>query len=293
MKPILFPLFTPAVINIDEEIIEKGNLTLHQFPDDETYIQIHSIVKDRQVILMASLDHPNEKLLSLLLIRDTLKDLGAKEIGLIAPYLAYMRQDKRFKPGEGITAKYFADLISRHFNWLITIDPHLHRIKQLTEVYSIPTTVLHVIEPIAQWIKKTIENPLIIGPDDESRQWVASVAEYLNAPYVVAKKNRKGASKVEITIPCLNSYCNYTPVILDDIISTANTMIQTIRLLKKENLRNPVCIGIHAIFAGSSYETLLGSGAQQVVTCNTIKHASNSIALDKLVTEALKEKVMS
>lgn len=289
MKPILFSLFNPAITIIDENLIEIGDLTLQQFPDDETYIQIHSKVKDRQVILIASLDHPNLKLLPLLLISNTLKDLGAKEVGLIAPYLPYMRQDKRFKPGEGVTAKYFATVLSQYFDWLISIDPHLHRIKQLTDIYSIPVTVLHVIEPIAEWIRNSIESPLIIGPDDESRQWVSRIANYLNAPYLIANKKRKGPCDVEVTLHNLNIYHHYTPVILDDIISTANTMIKTIQILKAENMKNPICIGIHALFSGDSYAELLKNGAKKVVTCNTIRHISNTIDLNSLIIEALKQ----
>ncbi len=158
-----------------------GDLTLHLFPDDETYIKINSNVKDQKVILFASLDYPNQKLLPLVFTAQTIKELGAKEVGLLTPYLAYMRQDKQFNPGEGITSKYFAALLSEYFDYLVTVDPHLHRRKSLDEIYKIPTTVLHATTAIANWIKKHIKNPLIIGPDKESEQWVSDIAQKANS----------------------------------------------------------------------------------------------------------------
>ncbi len=291
MKPILFSLFDnmSLVKKIPQGCFEIGNLILRQFPDEETYIKINSAVKDRKVILMVSLDRPNAKLLPLLLVCETVKDLGATEVGLLAPYLAYMRQDKRFNPGEGITAKYFATLLSQYFDWMITIDPHLHRIKKLDEVYTIPSFVLHAVDPISSWIKNEIENPIIIGPDKESEQWISSIAKNINAPYIVAEKIRKGDREVEIVIPDLEKYRDKTFVLVDDIIATAKTMMETIQHLKKQAMKPPVCIGIHGIFSGNSYEELIKSGVRTIVTCDTVKHVSNAITVGPLLGDQLKK----
>lgn len=285
MKPILFSLFDHPVLTHDD--YEIGDFTLHQFPDDETYIKVNTVVKDRKVVLITSLDHPNTKLLPLLLVCETLRDLGAEEVGLVVPYLAYMRQDKRFNVGEGITAKYFASLLSQYFDWLITVDPHLHRIKNLGEIYTIPTTVLHATDAISRWIKKEIENPLIIGPDGESEQWIASIAKDVGAPYVISEKIRRGDRDVESTTPDLEKYPENTPVLVDDIISTAKTMLQTIQHLKTMQMKPAVCIGIHAIFSGDAYAELLHSGVDRVITCNTIHHPSNAIDLGAMLMDAL------
>lgn len=109
-------------------------------------------------------------------------------MGLIAPYLAYMRQDTRFHPGEGITAHYFAQIISQHFDWLITVTPHLHRVHALNELYRIPTKVIAAGTAISSWISQQIEKPVIIGPDQESTPWIQQIAMDLQAPYVIAKR---------------------------------------------------------------------------------------------------------
>ena len=137
--PVLFPLFGhhDLATTIQEKChYEMGEITRHEFPDEETVIKIDSNVNNRTVIFIASLERPNAKILPLLFAAKTARSLGASKIILIAPYLAYMRQDKVFEPGQGITSTYFAELISNYFDGLITIDPHLHRWHALSETYD-------------------------------------------------------------------------------------------------------------------------------------------------------------
>lgn len=266
---------------------EIGKIVIRQFPDEETYIKIESDVIGKQVIIVCTLNHPDKKLLPLYFLSKTAKELGAKQILLIAPYLSYMRQDKRFHPGEGITSSYFANLISSFADSLITIDPHLHRRSSLSEIYSIPTTVLHASEIISIWIRNQIEKPLLVGPDSESEQWVSEVAISANAPFIILEKKRRGDEDVEVSVPYVEKYKNHTPVLVDDIISTAQTMMATISHLNKVGMKKPVCIGVHGIFANNAYFELLRTGAEKVVTCNTVLHESNIIKIDQLITSTL------
>lgn len=265
-----------------------GNLTVRQFPDQETYIKIESDVKNKHVIMVCTLNQPDTKLLPLYFLSQTAKELGAKSTAIVAPYLAYMRQDKRFQAGEGITSTYFAKLISSFADFLITIDPHLHRRSTLSEIYTIPTKVLHAANLISDWIKNNIEQPLLVGPDSESAQWVSEVAHNANAPFIVLEKIRKGDEEVAVSVPDVEKYKNHTPVLVDDIISTAQTMIATIGHLKNAGMQTPVCIGVHGIFANNAYTNLLNTGAT-VITCNTIIHESNKINVDKLITDAIQQ----
>src|SRR3990167_11154200 len=165
-----------------------GKIEIHQFPDEEISVRIQTPVENKHVIFVASTHHPNEKMAPLFFSAETARELGAESIGLITPYLAYMRQDKQFHPGEGVSSKYFGKLISAYFDWLLTIDPHLHRWHSLNDVFTIPCILLHATKPIAQWIKQHITNPVLIGPDKESTQWVSMIANDLAAPYSVVEK---------------------------------------------------------------------------------------------------------
>jgi ribose-phosphate pyrophosphokinase len=265
---------------------ELGSLTFKHFPEQESYIKLNSSVKNKEVILICGLENADQKIMALMFFSKTTKDLGATKIKLIAPYLGYMRMDKRFNDGEAITSNIFAEFLSAQVDELITIDPHLHRHKTLEEIYSIPCKTLHAFDPIAAWIADNVKNPILIGPDSESEQWVSKIAQKSDAPFVVLEKIRHGDKEVEVSFPQIEKYLNHTPILIDDIIATARTMIETVTHLKKLKTNPPICIGVHAIFAGDAFLELQKSGAGKIVTCNTIKHSSNLIDVDYLMIEA-------
>ncbi|TAL65210.1 MAG: ribose-phosphate diphosphokinase [Legionella sp.] len=261
--------------------IEEGELIIERFPDGESYVRINSPVKNKVVILFCTLNDPDKKIMSLMFTAQTLKELGAKKIILISPYLPYMRQDKRFKAGEAITAQLFAKFLSNWVDYLITIDPHLHRIHHLSTIYSIPVLTLHASKEIAHWIKENIKSPFLIGPDSESKQWVSEIAEQLNAPYIVCSKNRLSAHEVKIDIPSFSS-TNETLILLDDIISTGSSMAAILKQLSSKG-HNAICLAIHPIFNKKTKDKLLASGAESIVTCNTISDSTNKISMLDLI----------
>lgn len=197
-----------------------------------------------------------------------------------------MRQDKRFKVGEGVTSHYFARLLSQHLDWLLTVDPHLHRISDLQQIYSIPARSLTAVEPMAAWISANVKQPLVIGPDSESEQWAANVAQLAGCPWEVLQKTRSGDRSVSVSLPHVADYRDHTPVLVDDIISTGRTMIQTAAHLQAAGLCAPVCIAVHGIFAEGALADMQQHGLQ-VVTCNSIADPSNRIDLAPLIASAL------
>jgi len=265
-----------------------GQLELHAFPDGETYLRFLTDPSARAVALICTLDRPNERILPLLLAAATARELGATKVGLVAPYLAYMRQDRRFKPGEAVTSREFARLLSNGFDWLVTVDPHLHRYNSLEEIYGIPTRSAHAAPLISRWIKTNVERPLIIGPDRESEQWVSAVAKEAGEPCTVLDKVRRGDREVEISAQDLRDLNGRTPVLVDDIISSGRTMIEAVHLLTGRRAANPVCVAVHGVFADGS-DALLAKAGVRVVTSNTIQHATNGIDVGEILADAISE----
>jgi ribose-phosphate pyrophosphokinase len=286
MKPLFFAFPGNELLTsklIEREKGELGEFELRNFPDGETYIRIHSEVLSKRIILVCSLNQPDAKLLRLFLFVKTLKSLGAGEVILITPYLAYMRQDKLFHPGESLSSHYIAEFLSGFIDQLITVDPHLHRITNLSEVYTIKTKVVNTAALIANWINVNVKNAVLIGPDSESEQWVKEVANQSGSAFTILEKNRSGDKDVKVSVPHIEKYRDYTPVLVDDIVSTGRTMIETITQLKKLKMKPAVCIVIHPVFAGTAYQDLLDSGAETIVSCNTIEHASNHIDISQVL----------
>lgn len=266
---------------------ERGEATIRSFPDGETYVRVEHEIDGRATCIVGTLDHPDGKVLPLLFLAETLRDLGATQVGLVAPYLAYMRQDKRFQPGEGITSRYFARMLSCHIDWLTTVDPHLHRYDSLNEIYDVPTRVAHAAPAIADWIAGELDAPLLVGPDSESEQWVSDIAHRADAPYIVLHKKRRGDRDVRIEVPSVDDWLDHTPVLVDDIISTANTMAESARQLQHHGLPAPLCIGVHAILTDDAADTLDQAGVSRTITCDTIPHPTNGISVVEHIAEQL------
>jgi ribose-phosphate pyrophosphokinase len=253
---------------------------MRRFPDGETYLRVDSDVKGRQVSILGTLREPDAKILPLLFMADTLRDLGASRVGLVAPYLAYMRQDRRFRAGEALTSTSFARLVSARFDWLITVDPHLHRRHSLGEIYTIPTDVVHAAPLLAEWIRANVPAPVVVGPDAESEQWVSAVADAVPCPHIVLEKVRLGDRAVAVSrIPQIERWAGRTPVLVDDIIASARTMIESVGQWRAAGQLAPICLGVHAVFASGAYEALAAAGAARVVTTNSIPHHTNAIDL--------------
>lgn len=267
---------------------EIGCLTVRPFPDEETYLRFDTGVAFRSVALLCTLAHPDAQVLRLLLAAAAARDLGAAEIGLIAPYLAYMRQDRRFMPGEAVTSQAFAALLSNQFDWIVTVEPHLHRHGSLREVFHIPAYVAHAGSVIADWLGHETRRPLLVGPDSESEQWVAAVARAADAPHVILQKTRRGDRDVEVALPDMTPWQGFTPIVIDDIVSSGQTMIETIRKLRQAAMLPPVCIAVHGIFAGFAYEEMIAAGASRIICSNTVPHPSNAIDVTQVLAEQVR-----
>lgn len=261
---------------------ELGVLEYRRFPDEETYVRIGSNVAGKAVELVCTLARPDPQLPGLLFAAYTARELGASSVGLIAPYLAYMRQDKRFSDGEAVSSGHFARLLSGAFDRIVTVDPHLHRIHSLDDVFSINSKVVHAAPALADWIRTHVDKPLIIGPDSESEQWASEVARRANAPHLVLSKVRHGDRSVEVTAPGLENWTGYQPVLVDDIASSGRTMIEASLHFETAGLSKPICVVVHPLFAGDAYEELK-SVSTLVVSTNAISHASNKISITPLL----------
>lgn len=265
---------------------EFGSLETRRFPDGESYVRLLTDVAGKCVDLVCTLARPDEGFLSLVFAADAARELGAREVTLVAPYLSYMRQDRRFRAGEAISSKSFARLVSSTFDRVVTIDPHLHRYPALSALYTIPAITLHAAPALADWIAANIEAPLLIGPDEESKQWVSAIAARVGVPFTVLRKIRHGDRRVDVEVPDLEAWRGRQPVLVDDIASSGRTLIEAARKLALQGFPKPVCAVIHGVFAEDSYERLEGVSSR-IVSTNAVPHRTNAIGLASLVAEAL------
>ncbi len=260
---------------------------IHHFPDGESKLRLPEKLP-AHVILCRSLDHPNEKLVELILAAAGARNLGASQLSLVAPYLCYMRQDKAFHPGEVVSQKIIGQCLAAHFDAVITVDSHLHRIHSLSEAIPVERAInLTATDPMAHFLKQQVEHPFLIGPDGESRQWVSDIAAHYNMDFCVANKRRFGDRKVEVHIPEAD-YAGRNLVLVDDVASTGKTLLQAALALKPYAPASLSVLVTHALFVDdAAIDQLKAAGVSNIWSCDTIPHPTNAVSLAQLLIHGL------
>ena len=287
----------PTLLYFDDEQASAERLALaadlnlacierHRFPDEEIKLRLPDTLPDR-VVVMRSLHQPNEKLLELLLTCQTARQLGAKHLVLVAPYLGYMRQDKAFQSGEAISQEIIGRFLAQLFDAIITVDPHLHRVKLLQQ--AIPATQAIAISAaplLSDVIAARRTNPILIGPDEESLQWVSIAAARHHFEFSVCRKIRLGDHAVQIKLPQISVLGRHV-VLMDDVASTGQTFASTAQLLGGAGAKSLAVAVTHALFAQDAIQKIRRAGVQEIWSTDSIPHASNVIYLASCLADAI------
>ncbi|MGB6229065.1 MAG: ribose-phosphate diphosphokinase [Litorimonas sp.] len=291
---VAFPEMMPLAERLAPALgAEPRVLDWHHFPDGESLISLPGHLEGADVALLATLRDPDRLALPLRFAAATAREMGARRVGLIAPYLGYMRQDRRFEARQAVSAPLFAQFLGESFDWLVTVDPHLHRIARLQDVFPMPAMRAVSAPLLATWISTNLPDAVLLGPDSESQQWVAEVARLAGRPYEVLRKVRSGDRSVDVSVPESAALREGTPVILDDIASSGVTMARAVERLLAAGTAAPVCLVIHAVFADGAQDTIMSAGAAGIISTDTIPHSTNVIGIVDILSEttlsALKE----
>ncbi|MDE2418848.1 MAG: ribose-phosphate diphosphokinase [Burkholderiales bacterium] len=261
-------------------------LERHRFPDGELKLRLPPALP-RRVVLLRTLDHPNEKLVELLLVARTARQLGAQHLTLVAPYLAYMRQDIAFHPGEVISQRVVGSFLAGLFDAVITVDPHLHRVATLQEAVPVPHTVVLSGAPLlSDWIAAHVQAPLLVGPDEESAQWIAQAAARHNFDFAVCHKIRHGDRHVEVTLPDIK-VAGRSVVLLDDVASSGHTLAEAARLLLAAGAASVDVAVTHALFADNAVQLIQTAGVGKVWSTDCIPHTTNAVSMAAAIADAL------
>ena len=270
--------------------VKYSPLTIAAFPDGDLYLKYNTDLKGQKVVIVQSFQpHPDMSLFDVLFAAEAAKDLGAKKVILVAPYLSYMRQDKRFNPGECISSKVMAKLLNNSIDKLITVDPHIHRYKSLKDIFTIQTTKLTANSLIADYIKEHFKNEVIIGPDAESFQWAEDIAKRIKVSATVLKKTRFSSRHVEVRMNNPIEIKGKNVVIVDDVISTGHTVAEAAKQAKKMGAKEISTVAVHGLFVENGIDKLKKAGVSKIITTNTIEHPSNKIDITPLLIEELKK----
>jgi ribose-phosphate pyrophosphokinase len=258
----------------------------HRFPDGETRLRLPPQLPPRAVLLRG-LQQPNEKLTELMLAAAGARELGAQRLTLVSPYLAYMRQDLAFTPGEVVSQRHLGRALATWFDAVITVDPHLHRVSTMDEVVPGRRGIALSAAPLlGEWIARQLPRALLLGPDEESLQWVAVAAQAGGLEHAVCRKARHGDRAVDVALPEVDVR-GRAVVLLDDVASTGRTFVEAARGALAQGAASVDVAVTHALLVGDALEQLHAAGVRQVWSTDCVPHPSNVVSMVPLVAQAL------
>lgn len=263
----------------------------HHFPDGETKLTLPPALP-ATVTLLRGLQAPNHKLVALLLAARTARTLGARRLDLVAPYLAYMRQDMAFAPGEAVSQRIVAGFLGELFDRVVTIDPHLHRIDSLDQVMPGSRGIALAAAPLlgrwiaAQWPAGA--PPLLVGPDEEAGQWVEQASAAGGLPGIVCRKTRRGDRDVSVELPA-HDLAGRAVVLIDDLASTGHTLVQAARAALARGAATVDAAVVHALFRGDALQQLRAAGVGRVWSTDAVAHETNVVSVAPLLAQALRQ----
>jgi ribose-phosphate pyrophosphokinase len=272
--------------------VSAHEIAVHRFPDQELRVTVGAPTPT--TIVFASLDRPNDKLITLLLASEALRRGGARRLVLVAPYLCYMRQDIAFHAGEAISQKAVGRLLAANFDRVVTVDAHLHRTRSIAEVFpGIEADDLSAMPAIAEALRADDFDPatVIVGPDEESQSWVADLAGRLSVAHMVARKTRASDHSVAVTLPDTGAVIGRPVLLIDDIVSSGATLAACAQALVAAGARTIDAIVTHALFAPELVASLFKAGIRSVKSTDSVAHPTNQIALDALLAGALRKEI--
>jgi len=272
--------------------IAAHEIALHRFPDEEFLVTVGPAAAT--TIIYSSLDRPNEKLVALLLAVEALRREGAERLVLVAPYLCYMRQDAAFEPGQAISQRAIGKLLADVFDRIVSVNAHLHRVADIQAVFpGGDADDLSAMPAIADTLSSVgyDQGTIVVGPDAESRRWVADLAERLHLDVAVATKVRRGDETVDIGFANDAVFAGRPVLIVDDIVSSGGTLIACAKALARAGASKMDAIIIHALFDEGLVDTFANFGIRSVRSTSSIPHPTNAIALDSVLIAALRREL--
>ncbi len=259
----------------------------HFFPDGETRLRLPPSVP-AQVVMLRGLQDPNAKLTELLLAAAGARELGARQITLVSPYLAYMRQDLAFTPGEVVSQRHLGALLAASFEAVLTVDPHLHRVRTMDEVLPGRRGLALTAAPLlGAYVAQQVPGALLMAPDEEAGQWVRVAAQASALDHTVCHKQRHGDHDVDVSLPDVPVAGRHV-VLLDDVASTGRTLCAAARGALAAGAVSVDVIVTHALFVGDAQMQVQAAGVRHVWSSDCVPHASNVVSVVPLLAEGLR-----
>ena len=237
-----------------------------RFPDGELYLRVGGRLEGDDVVVVQS-TRTDQDLIELLLLEDAVREAGARRTFVVVPYFAYARQDRRFFPGEPVSARALCRHVELDADAVITVD--LHSSQTLTH-FSKPAFEASGIPALARLLK---ERPvdLLVSPDKGGIARAKRMAELLDRPWFALEKKRIDSDHVELKLPAQSTpaLSGKHVVLIDDVITTGGTIVEAARLLKRSGAGAVTAACTHGLFLRDAFERIKAE-TDEVLSTDTL-----------------------
>jgi len=247
--------------------VSLANVEITRFSDGECRVWVKEDVRGLNTFVIQSLSKvADENLVELSLLGWALKNLGAKTVTAIIPWLGYSKQDKEFRKGEAISIQLVAKFIeAAGFDKVITCELHSQRI---LDFFKIPLVDLSTKKVLGEELSFN-KNMVVVCPDEGGRNRSEDFAREFNLPILYIKKKRDLKSgKVKVLKG--PKVFGKEVVIFDDIINTGGTIAQEAKALKKSGAKRIIVLAVHPVFSGKAASILDNSPVDEAIVSDTI-----------------------
>lgn len=253
--------------------IHLGEREIARFSDGEIRPWIQQNVRDETVFILQSFSQPlSEYIMECILIADAVKRGAPRKMIGIIPYFGYARQDKQHRVGEPVSARVIAKLLEVvPFHEVITIDLHNDAI---VGFFRIPVVHLSALPIMGDYLQTTdLTDSVIISPDVGGVRRARNMAFMLNLPLVVMEKRRQlDRTDKSDTYQIIGDVKDKHAIVIDDIISTGGTIINSVNSLKEAGVKTITVCASHGILSGNAVEQLSSAPIDSIIISDTIYH---------------------
>lgn len=264
--------------------VKIGKVELKKFPDGEISLQLLDNVRGRDVfVVQPTVLDPNNYLVELLIMIDSLKRASARSICAVIPYFGYCRQDRKDKPRVPITAKLVANMLTHAgATRILTMDLHT---EQLQGFFDIPVDNLYGRPRLAEAAREKIgsDNFVVVTPDIGSIKLAKAYASYLNVDFAIIDKHRSDATSVEV-VTLIGDVEGKDVLLADDMCSTAGTLVSAAKVCQEKGAKRIFAVVTHGIFVGDSVKKIEQSPIELLFMSNTIPYTDRLKGSTKIKT---------
>ncbi len=249
-----------------------GKSVLGVFNDGEIRFQSSENVRGADVFVVQSLTRDiNFHIMELLLMADAFKRASAKRITAVIPYYAYARQDRKDRPRVPISARLLADLLeTAGFSRVLTIDLHANQIQGF---FNVPVDNLMALPIFITYFKGmdniNLRDIVVVAPDAGGVERARLFSQALQAGLAIADKRRTEPGVAKI-MHIIGDVKDKDTVIVDDIIDSAGTLVETIHGLKSQGARRVFAVCTHGLLSGKAIERIESAPLEKVFISDTV-----------------------